>query len=175
VKSSLATVDCSDKSRSKQESLDEVTMALYITADEINVMERWGKAAKDRRKWEVKMMRVPEVDKIQMLAYVTDHKLVSLLATAANISFAERALQREHIRFLRKVNNEAKVRRSTKSIVLGKVKVMSYEDLVEARAKRAAKEQVTASKGRRGRKRKDQTQPEAALVVEYGAPVAQMI
>jgi hypothetical protein len=112
VKSSLATVDCSDKSRSKQESLDEVTMALYITADEINVMERWGKAAKDRRKWEVKMMRVPEVDKIQMLAYVTDHKLVSLLATAANISFAERALQREHIRFLRKVNNEAKVRRN---------------------------------------------------------------
>jgi hypothetical protein len=31
---------------------------------------------------------------------------------------------------------------------------MSYEDLEEARAKRAAKEKATASKGERGRKRK---------------------
>jgi hypothetical protein len=47
------------------------------------------------------------------------------------------------------VNNEAKVRRSTKSVVLGKAKEMSYEDLEEARAKRAAK-----GKGTRDRKRK---------------------
>ncbi|KAF2193419.1 hypothetical protein K469DRAFT_482146, partial [Zopfia rhizophila CBS 207.26] len=33
-----------------------------------------------------------------------------------------------------------KVRRSTRSIVLGKAKVMSYKDLEEARAKREAKE-----------------------------------
>ena len=40
-------------------------------------------------------------------------------------------------------------------MVLGKAKVMSYEDIEEARAKRAAKEaQETAGKGKRGRKRK---------------------
>jgi hypothetical protein len=65
---------------------------------------------------------------------------IQKLVNAAQISFAKRALQRDQIRFLSKVNNEAKVRRSTKSVVLGKAKVMSYEDLEEARAKRAAKE-----------------------------------
>ena len=44
------------------------------------------------------------------------------------------------------MNNEAN------SVVLGKAKVMSYEDIEEARAKRAAKEQATAGKGKRGRK-----------------------
>ncbi|PSN58983.1 hypothetical protein BS50DRAFT_444481, partial [Corynespora cassiicola Philippines] len=43
-------------------------------------------------------------------------------------------------RLQRHINNEARVRRSTKSVVLGKAKVMSYEDLEEARKKRAAKE-----------------------------------
>ena len=51
------------------------------------------------------------------------------------------------------MNNEAKVRRSTKLVVLWKVKVMSYEDNEEARAKRAAKE-VIKRKGKRGQKRK---------------------
>jgi hypothetical protein len=51
------------------------------------------------------------------------------------------------------MNNEAKVRRSTKSVVLGKAKVMSYEDIEEAREKRAAKE-VIKGKGNCGRKRK---------------------
>jgi len=62
------------------------------------------------------------------------------------------------------MNNEAKVRRSTKSLVLGKAKVMSYEDIEEARSKRAAKEQAAAVKGKHGRKRK-------GLVFEADAPV----
>ena len=111
---------------------------------------------------------------------------IQKLVNAAQISFAERALQRDQIRFLSKVNNEAKVRRSTKSVVLGKAKVMSYEDLEEARAKRAAKEQAMAGKGKRGRKRKNET-AEAAEVAEAAeaaeavgapeakAPVARMI
>ena len=54
-----------------------------------------------------------------------------------------------------KINNEAKVRRSTKSVVLGKAKVMSYKDLERARAERAEKEQAKAKgKGKRGRKPK---------------------
>jgi hypothetical protein len=71
------------------------------------------------------------------------------------------------------VNNEAKVRRTTRSVVLGKAKVMSYEDLEEARAKRAARDQNAAKKGTRGRKRRNQT-PEAEEP-EYRAPVARMI
>jgi hypothetical protein len=45
------------------------------------------------------------------------------------------------------------VRRSTKSMVLGKAKVMSYEDLEEARVKRAAKYEAKAKrKGKPGGK-----------------------
>jgi len=83
------------------------------------------------------------------------HRHIQKFANAAQTSFAERALQREQIRFLRNINNEAKVRRSTKSLVIGKAKVMSYEDLEEARAKRTAKDAAKAKgKGTRGRKRK---------------------
>lgn len=78
------------------------------------------------------------------------------LINAIETSFAERAIQRNQIQFLREVNNEGKVRRATKSLVLGKAKVMSYEDLEEARAKRAAKDSAKAKgKGTRGRKRKN--------------------
>ena len=52
-----------------------------------------------------------------------------------------------------RMNNEAKVRRSTKSIVLGKAKVMSFEDIEMARAAPATKE-VIKGQGKRGRKRK---------------------
>jgi hypothetical protein len=45
-----------------------------------------------------------------------------------------------------KITNEAKVRRSTRSVVLGKAKVMSYEDFEEARVKGAAKEKATVGK-----------------------------
>jgi hypothetical protein len=54
----------------------------------------------------------------------------------------------DQIQFLITVNNEAKVRRATKSLVLGKAKVMSYEDLEEARAKRVVKESTQAAKGK---------------------------
>jgi len=63
---------------------------------------------------------------------------------------------------LTEVNNEAKVRRLTKPVVLGKgkAKVMSFEDLEVARAARVAKDAVK-SKGKRGRKRKN-TEPETS-------------
>ena len=54
---------------------------------------------------------------------------------------------------LTRMNNEAKVRRLTRSVVLGKAKVMSYKDIEEARAKRTVKEAING-KGKRGRKRK---------------------
>ncbi|KAH8728360.1 hypothetical protein GQ44DRAFT_824189 [Phaeosphaeriaceae sp. PMI808] len=74
---------------------------------------------------------------------------------AAQVSFAKGALQQNQIRFWLKVNNEAKVRRSTKSLVLGTAKVMGYEDLQHARAKRAEIEAAkkTKAKGKRSRNR----------------------
>lgn len=90
---------------------------------------------------------------------------VQKLASAAKISFAKQTLLQDQNRFLSKINNKAKVRRSTRSVVLEKAKVMSYKDLEEARAKRAAKEKATAVKGKRGLKRKSRM-PEAEAEVE---------
>jgi hypothetical protein len=87
-------------------------------------------------------------------------KHVRKIAAAAKISFAECALLQDQNRFLFQVNN-AKVRRSTRSVVLGKAKVMSYQDLEEARAKREAKDKATATMGKRGRKRKTLATEEA--------------
>ena len=103
---------------------------------------------------------------------------VQKLVKAAQISLAKGALQQDRIQFLTTINNEAKVRRSTKSLVLGKAKVMSYEDLVEARAKRAEKEAAKEAKGKgkRGRKRKsamlevDAPEPKAKVARTSNAP-----
>jgi hypothetical protein len=85
---------------------------------------------------------------------------------------------------LTRINNEAKVRRSTRSIVLGKAKVMSFEDIKVARAARATKE-VIKGKGKRGQKHKsaaveaDEPEPEVARMIDapvpWRAPVARMI
>ncbi|TVY38216.1 hypothetical protein LSUB1_G004229 [Lachnellula subtilissima] len=61
--------------------------------------------------------------------------------------------------YLLTINNKAKVRRSIRSLVLGKAKVISWTDLEEARAKRVKKDttQAAKGKGKRGRKRKSGT------------------
>lgn len=85
------------------------------------------------------------------------------------MSFAKQTLLQAHNGHLTKHNNESKVRRSTRSVVFGKAKVMSYEDLQDARAKRAEKEKarVDKVKVKRGRKRKSaaQEEPPAPKVV----------
>lgn len=75
------------------------------------------------------------------------------LTKAAQTVVARGALQQEQIQFLRDINKEAQTRRSTKSLVLGKAKVMSYEDLEAARARRK-EEGDKAAKKKPGRKRK---------------------
>ncbi len=106
-------------------------------------------------------------------------RLLQKLNNAIQLSFAERALK-EHNRFLDNINNEAKVRRSTKSKIIGTVRVMSYEDLEKARAERAAKEaekvagktkkdlyaiptaeKAIGSKGKRDRKRMSRVEADA--------------
>jgi hypothetical protein len=111
-------------------------------------------------------------------------KRVQKLVDAAQISFAERALLHDQKQMLTRMNNEAKVRRSTRSLVLGQAKVMSFEDIEVARAARAAKDAIKG-KGKRGRKRKsaaleaDEPEPEAARIIDapvpWRAPVARMI
>jgi hypothetical protein len=80
-------------------------------------------------------------------------KLVQKLANAAQTSFARQALDQDQIQFLAKMNNEAKVRRKTKSHILGNARVMSFEDIEAARAKRAEQDaaKVAKGKGKRGR------------------------
>ncbi|KAF5018491.1 hypothetical protein F66182_9526 [Fusarium sp. NRRL 66182] len=94
-------------------------------------------------------------------------KHLQKLSNAAQISFAERALLHAYNQFLVNVNNEAKVRRSTKSEVLGTARVMSYEDLVQARVDRARKERAKearrASKEGKGTRRANHGKPQAAL------------
>jgi hypothetical protein len=89
-------------------------------------------------------------------------KHVKKLANAVQMSFAERALLRDQIDFLSTMNDEAKRLRSTKSFMVEKAKVMSYEDLEAARRRRAAKEQAQATAGKRKRSRKCKSPPSKA-------------
>jgi hypothetical protein len=59
----------------------------------------------------------------------------------------------EHIEFLSNMNNEAKTRRKTKSEILGKARVMTYEDIEIARAKRAEQKTIAEAKGKSKRGR----------------------
>jgi hypothetical protein len=64
------------------------------------------------------------------------------------MSLAQCAILDNDRQLLTRINNKAKVRQSTKSVVLGKGegKVISYEDIEEARIKRSAKD-ATKGKG----------------------------
>ena len=88
--------------------------------------------------------QIPETDRPRK------EKLRKKVVNAAHISFAKNALLQDRNEFLAKINDEGKVRRSTRSEIIGKAKVMSYEDLQEARVervtKKAAKEAKKAAK-----------------------------
>ncbi|EME39022.1 hypothetical protein DOTSEDRAFT_39202 [Dothistroma septosporum NZE10] len=81
-------------------------------------------------------------------------KRLQKLTNATQLSFAERALLEEQNRFLYCINNEAKVRRSTKSELIGTARVMSYEDLERARTARKIKEAEKAAKKARNKTQK---------------------
>ena len=100
------------------------------------------------------------------------------LTNATQLSFAERTLLQEHVQFLAEINNEAKVRRTTKSGIIGTARVMKYEHLEKARQERAEKEakkkfkkvakEANTGSAKRGRKRKkgieaDTSEPTASM------------
>ncbi|KAF2629174.1 hypothetical protein BU25DRAFT_457401 [Macroventuria anomochaeta] len=101
------------------------------------------------------------------------------MAKATRVAFAERSLLQDHNRFLSKINGEAKARRSTKSLVLSKAMVMTYEQLEESRAKRAADAEAAANKARRRRKHKGSALKGGAQNGHgsevWKAPVARMV
>lgn len=76
------------------------------------------------------------------------------LTNAIHLSFAERALLQEQNVFLTRVNNEAKVRRSTKSEIIGTARVMTFKDLERVRTVRREKEAEKAAKKARNKARK---------------------
>ena len=97
------------------------------------------------------------------------YKGASEVRQCAQISFA---LLHDENRLLFKQNDEAKRRRSTKSTVVGKAKVMSYEDIEAARGKHAAKEAAATASQKRGRKRKSPA-PAGAKARKSEAEVAE--
>ena len=54
-----------------------------------------------------------------------------------------------------KINNETKIRRSTKLIIIEKIKVINYKNIEKVRAKRVVKEEATAANKNRNRTRKN--------------------
>jgi hypothetical protein len=90
-------------------------------------------------------------------------KHLQKFAKAAQVFIPKGAFQQNQIQLLMSINNEAKVRRSTKSVILaeveGEAKVMSYKQLEEARAKRAKQDAAKEKrKGKRGRKPNAETE-----------------
>lgn len=83
-------------------------------------------------------------------------KHLQKLTNATQLSFAERALMREHNQFLAKINNEAKPRRAVRANIIGTARVMSYEDIEKARAERGAQEakKEASSEARKAKKAK---------------------
>jgi hypothetical protein len=82
---------------------------------------------------------------------------------------AERAMSARDLLFqensdLFKQNNESTTPASTKSIVVGKARFISFEDITETRKKRDKKDAATI--GRRGRKRKNSTSTPAHFRVQ---------
>ncbi|KAF2230937.1 hypothetical protein EV356DRAFT_519301 [Viridothelium virens] len=101
-------------------------------------------------------------------------RLIEKLANTAETSFAQHAPDQNHIQLQTKMNNQAKVRPSTRSSNPDEVEVTSYADLEGTRAKRAEKDpaKVVKGDGRRGRKGKsvaqelDTTEPEPNTLVQ---------
>jgi hypothetical protein len=82
--------------------------------------------------------------------------LLEKIENAAEKAIAERDFLLDENKPLFDQNNEVRARVSTKSTVIGKAKIMSYEDLVEAQQKRDAKEATRGIGAKRGRPRKNQ-------------------
>jgi hypothetical protein len=89
-------------------------------------------------------------------------KLIQKVANTVHTSFVQRALDRNHIEFLSNMNSGAKRRRKTKSGILGKGRVMIWEDIVVQPAKRAEQKAAAEARGKQKRGTKPKRSATAA-------------
>jgi hypothetical protein len=94
-----------------------------------------------------------QIDRETLLLDAPNRHRLRKLANAARKCFAERALLLDENRLLFEQNNESNCRKSVRPTKVGEAKVISYDDIVEAQAKRDAKEGAVRE-GKRGAKRK---------------------
>jgi hypothetical protein len=103
-------------------------------------------------------------------------RLQQKVSHAAQTFLAKNALLRDHNKFLTKIDDESKTRRATKSTILGKARVMTWEDLEKKRQERAEKEEKKAAKEAReaitGKKRERARTSSSADTLEPKAKVA---
>ena len=109
-----------------------------------------------------------DASKLNKLSKQRLQRRVQKLASAAQIFFAKQGLLQNHNQLLAKINSEAKVRRATLLVILGKgkAKVISYKNLKEARATRAAKDKAIAERGKAKRGRKREVAEQELCVLE---------
>ena len=86
-----------------------------------------------------------------------EERLQQKIATTTQTFLAKNGFLENPNRTINKINNQDKVRRSTKSKMLGNARLMSFEDLEKVCAERIVKETVkeaknyaTAVRGKRG-------------------------
>lgn len=80
-----------------------------------------------------------------------DSHRIQKLANAAEKAFADRAILLDENKKLFDHNNEKTTRQSVRSTMVGKARVMSYEAIVEAEQKQAAKAAIAGAKRGRGK------------------------
>ena len=90
---------------------------------------------------------------------------IQKLASTVKISFVKQTLFQNQNWFLFKINNEVKVHHLIRSVILEKVKVMSYENLEKTWAKHAVKKKAITGKGKCNSKHKSST-PESEPEVQ---------
>jgi hypothetical protein len=88
---------------------------------------------------------------------------IQKLANAAEKAFADRAILLDENLLLFEQNNERNTRKSIKATAVGKGKVLSYEDIVEAQRKRDMKEASADKVPGRGRGRPRRKSPTQVL------------
>lgn len=102
-------------------------------------------------------------------------RLQEKLSHAAQTFLAKNALLRDQNRFLTKINDESKARRATKSTILGKARVMTWEDLEEARKKDAEKKaKKAAKKAREATTGKKRGRPQKSAMTDITEPKAKV-
>ncbi|KAF1935013.1 hypothetical protein EJ02DRAFT_362433, partial [Clathrospora elynae] len=103
-------------------------------------------------------------------------RLQQKVSHAVQTFLAKNALLRDHNKLLTKINDESKTRRATKSTILGKARVMTWEDLENGRRERTEKEEKKAAKEAReaitGKKRGRARTSSSADTLEPKAKVA---